>query len=286
MKFSLGSRVRMIELGEDNIQHLDVDKRGGWMVTLFLVTEGRLLVSETHPVLRRPRQLVIEANAAYCTRHHVLESIMSEKGTRGYIIQFEQSMVEWAGNGGDYKNEAGFYRLIEHPSMLELGHTEIRKMEWIFKLLMVEFSNQHNTGGQIISRTIDLLLMIVIRNVEGIAPCNKPVNILIHKFNRLLEQQYRTEKKVHNYARKLFVTAGYLNAVIKRDTGYPVGYHIRKRLMSEALLQATRMDTSVKEVAADLGFSDAAHFSKFFKKETGINFSSYRRQRSGASEAA
>jgi AraC family transcriptional activator of pobA len=36
---------------------------------------------------------------------------------------------------------------------------------------------------------------------------------------------------------------------------------------------------SMKEIAYELGFLDAAHFSKFFKVVTGVNFSAFKKEK-------
>jgi len=42
---------------------------------------------------------------------------------------------------------------------------------------------------------------------------------------------------------------------------------------------AVYSDVCMKEIAYLLGFSDTAHFSKFFKKSTGMNFSEFKRNK-------
>ena len=69
----------------------------------------------------------------------------------------------------------------------------------------------------------------------------------------------------------------YLNNIIKQATGNCAGFHIRQRIAGEAIRQAKLTGASMKEVASALGFDDNAHFSKFFKKTAGKNFSDIRK---------
>ena len=89
----------------------------------------------------------------------------------------------------------------------------------------------------------------------------------------LLEQKFKTNKKVSDYAALLFVTPNYLNEIIKHATGNSAGFHIRQKVALEAVRQTKLTGASMKEVAGRLGFNDNAHFSKFFKKVAGRNFS-------------
>ncbi|WP_409998185.1 helix-turn-helix domain-containing protein [Escherichia coli] len=47
--------------------------------------------------------------------------------------------------------------------------------------------------------------------------------------------------------------------------------------MREAKRMAIYSETSMKEIAYSLGFDNLAHFSKFFKNNSGSSFSNYRK---------
>jgi AraC-like DNA-binding protein len=84
---------------------------------------------------------------------------------------------------------------------------------------------------------------------------------------------------VKQYATELHVSANHLNEVVKRITGRCAGNQIRERIVLEAKRKAVSPQTSMKEVAFDLGYDDMAHFSKFFKSVCGKNFSTFKKER-------
>lgn len=269
---------RMIELNDVNPSNIQMPSSDGWTISLFLVFKGKLRITDTHPACHNPRVLEIPERAAYCTRHNVLPVIEIEEGTNACLIQFEQWILGAKDERMDFENQTGFFRLIEHPSVLDIAQSEMKRIEMVCKIMKEEVQKRRLLAVQTVSSIIYLLMTFVSRNLERLTIDDRPVNILVHKFIQLLEMNYKKQKRVSHYARDLFVTAGYLNAIVKRHTGRPVRYHIHKRVITEALRQARYMDSSLKEVADTLGFSDAAHFSKFFKRETGFNFSRIRRQ--------
>jgi AraC-like DNA-binding protein len=78
-----------------------------------------------------------------------------------------------------------------------------------------------------------------------------------------------------SYADAVHVSPAHLNENVKRVSGVSAGRHIRQRIVLEAKYNARTTALTMKEVAFKLGFTDSAHFSKFFKKNSGVNFSDF-----------
>lgn len=103
--------------------------------------------------------------------------------------------------------------------------------------------------------------------------------LMMQRFFTLLQQHHVSKKLVADYADELCITPNYLNAMVKKQTGYPASYHIQQYIVVEAKRHAMYSGLRLKEVAELLGFDDYAHFSKFFKNYSGMNFSDFRRSR-------
>ena len=101
---------------------------------------------------------------------------------------------------------------------------------------------------------------------------------LFGRFQQLLEAQYTRWKSVGEYADYLHVTPNHLSVSIRKETGQPASEHIRRRIVLEAKRLVSLDDVPLKEVAYQLGFEDVAHFSKLFKRCTGITFSDFKSQ--------
>lgn len=94
----------------------------------------------------------------------------------------------------------------------------------------------------------------------------------------LVEQRFKEDRKVDNYAKDLGITAKHLAHVIKKSTGK----HPSEWLESYALLEAKKMlrntDESIQNIAFDLNFATPSHFSKFFKDRTDMTPKEFRAQ--------
>jgi AraC-like DNA-binding protein len=96
------------------------------------------------------------------------------------------------------------------------------------------------------------------------------------QFRRLLFQKFRSMKKVKEYALELHLTEKTLNELVKNHTGKSASRVIYDQIVLEAKrLLLTGM--TAKAAAYDLGFDDPAHFSKFFKAQTEISPSEFRK---------
>jgi len=95
-------------------------------------------------------------------------------------------------------------------------------------------------------------------------------------FNPTLENNFLHKKKPSEYALLLNISTSYLNEAVKSATGLPVTFHIQQRIVLEAKRLLYHTDKSVKEIAAELGYTDYAYFSRFFNKAAGNTALSFR----------
>jgi AraC-like DNA-binding protein len=96
------------------------------------------------------------------------------------------------------------------------------------------------------------------------------------QFFDALEKHYTELHKVNEYAQLMHLSASYLQEAISAQTGKSVKTHIQEKLALEAKRKLLFSDISGKELAFDLGFDDPAHFSKFFKKQTGFSITAFK----------
>ena len=88
-------------------------------------------------------------------------------------------------------------------------------------------------------------------------------------FKRLLLVEYKRLKSPGEYAAELHLSTSYLNEVVKETTGFNVSYWIQQQIVLEAKRLLYYSQSSVKEIAHELGYEDHAYFSRLFKKAAG-----------------
>jgi len=86
----------------------------------------------------------------------------------------------------------------------------------------------------------------------------------------LLEGNFRKERHAAFYASLLGITPKRLNEILCEKFGLTLTRILHTRLILEAKREIAYGRKSFKEISFELGFSDQAYFSRFFKVQTGL----------------
>ncbi|MEX1213322.1 MAG: AraC family transcriptional regulator [Balneolaceae bacterium] len=92
---------------------------------------------------------------------------------------------------------------------------------------------------------------------------------VIRTFNVLVEEHFRTKKRVSDYAELMHKSPKTVTNLFSRYSRNTPLQVIHNRVIMEAKRLLVYTDKAVKEVGYDLGYSDPAQFSKLFKNHTG-----------------
>lgn len=102
---------------------------------------------------------------------------------------------------------------------------------------------------------------------------------LLAAFTRLVETDFCQRHSVEDYAHRLGITPAYLNTLARRFTGQTAQGVVHERVLLEAKRQLIYTTMTVSQISDNLGFSEAAYFSRFFKRLTGMPPREFRNRR-------
>lgn len=171
-----------------------------------------------------------------------------------------------------------FFGAQEIP-VISIPDDQLEKFETLYKVFIDEFTNRDHIQGEMLQMLLKRLIILTTRLAkEQLIPnqLNSEQIELIRKFNYLVDLHFREKRKVSNYAEMLFKspkTLSNLFAIYNHKSPQQV-IHERIALEAKRLMHYT--DKQNQEIAFELGFNDAAHFSRFFKNISGISPSQYR----------
>ena len=214
------------------------------------------------------QKYILEDNTVYCLAQGQYRSVALGEDAVGYCISLSPEFLY-------------FSDCIIHHGIRELVVLANAGLDDLIGLMYLECVKQDRTSFEILRNLLKAFIMICMRRASQHQDDwqNPPLSEerIVKKFFSLLQQYFATKKLVAEYADVLCITPNYLNAVVKRQTGFPASHHIQQLIIMEAKRHAIYSDLRMKEIADLLGFDDCAHFSKFFKSFSGTNFSTFKR---------
>jgi len=100
---------------------------------------------------------------------------------------------------------------------------------------------------------------------------------IFNRFIQLVEQNYRTERRVGWYGKQLSITAKYLSETVKQVSRRTPNDWIDNYVMIELRVQLRNTSKSIKEIARDMNFPNQSFLGKFFKEHAGMSPLAYRK---------
>lgn len=163
----------------------------------------------------------------------------------------------------------------------QLNDTQYQEIELIFKRMDKELSSDYLYKYDLL-RNYVMELIHTGQKLKPIESLESPANAsgrITSLFIELLERQFPIEsitqtiqlKSPADFAGILGVHINHLNKVLKETTGKTTTEIINGRIAEEAKLLLKQTQWNVSEIAFTLGFEEVAHFSNFFKKQSGLS---------------
>ncbi|WP_291912422.1 helix-turn-helix domain-containing protein [Chitinophaga sp. CB10] len=213
------------------------------------------------------------ANTVHILKPGQFRKLLLDDGCEGFCIHVTREFLE------QHEMHGMEQFLRAHPALSVTGEL-LADTEEILLQLRREYMLHAAVRLPIISRFFQLFLLYLAEQPapEVVHTSISAEQVLAEKFLQAVRSEFRTRKMVADYAAILWVTPGHLNRTVKHVTGFPASYHIQQQIILEAKRKARYSEMSMKEIAYDLGFEDASHFSKFFRNNSGVNFTDFRRQ--------
>ena len=120
-------------------------------------------------------------------------------------------------------------------------------------------------------------LFVTIKNCLGTAPSGKGKSMFpSNKYEEYILSHMYDKLDVHDFADHFGMSVPALTAALKRKFGKtPYQYYLSVKIELAKKMLATGK-TSVEDIAERLCFTDRTHFSKLFKRETGMSPAQFR----------
>jgi AraC-like DNA-binding protein len=210
--------------------------------------------------------------------HSILHSVSR---TGGYACIFTENFISTR-----EMQQSPLFRVGDKP-VVALNKEQALFFSSLFQKMLTVYNGDYLHKADLIKSCISLVIHEAMRIQPStlITPYKNGTSRITHLFMDLLERQFPIEqshdplklRSPQDFAVNLAVHINYLNRAVKEITGKPTSAHIAARITLEAkeLLQHTNW--SVADIAYALGFAYPAYFNNYFKRNTGITPSAFRK---------
>lgn len=132
---------------------------------------------------------------------------------------------------------------------------------------------------------LNQILLYIIRAYTAVPETNPPMQFISHQKSHVvrtildfMEEHYQEKISLEGIASNMYLSSIYISKLFKEETGEsPIHHLIQIRLRKAIELMKKHPDYSIKKIANEVGYEDAYHFSKIFKKHLGYTPTEYRK---------
>jgi AraC-like DNA-binding protein len=254
----------------------------GEMIEMIWLTSGQAQLQLAPFTRLQPgtgsRELLIQTGRLFAFSSLKYASVYLVPDSKGYWLRFSSTFLF---------NEEHPHSVAQLVSMrlwhlaetgVPLSPESLKDITETADYIHVEQDKDCPLAGFVAEQYLKIFLVQAFRTIKGTTYniTTGQRELLVERFLYLVSQNFRTSKQVRDYAERLSVSSNHLNTVIKDITGRTASQYIKDRVIAEARKEALIIGKRVKNISYNLGFSDPAHFSKYFRVVTGVNFTTYR----------
>jgi AraC family transcriptional activator of pobA len=166
-------------------------------------------------------------------------------------------------------------RDMEEAPLYKLSAADFATFKELFHSMEAEYMKGATYHIPILKLTLVRLLYELARMDEQrqhrVHPYHTHQSQVVHQYKTAVDQFFREQHTVQEYADHLHITAKHLSELVKKETGHTALSIIHQRLLQEALYLLHYSDMTMKEIGDLLGFTSPPHFTRFFKTQAGYS---------------
>ncbi|WP_373987154.1 helix-turn-helix domain-containing protein [Duganella sp. BuS-21] len=248
--------------------HIDNHTHPGLFQVLFLLG-GEVRANIGDAVWQRSGPVAITIHPS------VIHGFDFSPEAHGYVLTVDQNVIFSAAHGqGDL-----YSPLFVQPLAIGLEGIHQRLVALLENLSLEAAWPEygHTLMLEWLARSALLLLVRAQAEITLADQSGRSDFELFSRFRAEVEQHYKEQWQVGQYAEALRVTSTRLNRLCLKLSGQSAFDLTQDRLMLEACRKLTYLPASIASIAYELGFQDPAYFSRLFKKRMGISPKDFRR---------
>ncbi len=163
-----------------------------------------------------------------------------------------------------------------------LDEKETRSFGLLAEIFVDEFENRDNIQGEMLGVLLKRLIIKLTRLIKLQSPVGEISTSeldTVRQFNILVETNFKKLHQVQDYATMMFKSPKTLSNLFSKNCEKSPVQIIADRLFIESKRLLLYTDLPTGEIGFELGFAEAAHFSRFFRKMAGASPSEFKKMK-------
>src|SRR5690606_20069721 len=156
-------------------------------------------------------------------------------------------------------NDFEFFGSFQNPSVIVLNSNPLRRIQSLMSEIVDEYNDSQMLKLQKTRAILNLIYIEIARNYASIYVVESERYLLkIRQFEKLIEEKFKQNLSVREYASQLCVSEKHLNRIIKSCLNKTTSQLINDRVLLEAKRMLMNAEDSVAQIANELGFSESS----------------------------
>lgn len=245
-------------------------------ILVALCTQGECtLTVDTQKMTIRKNDVVIISD------RHIVDNFQSSADADGLVMVLSVNFFyEVVSNVSDVSTLFCFSR--QHP-VVALNDSEVELFRSYFFMLKDKVGATENRFRRDIVRTLILAMFydlsnVIVRVQETESKRQTRADAIFTQFIRMVETNFRRERRVGWYAEQLGITPKYLSETVKNVSRRTPNEWIDRYVTLEIRVLLKTSTKSIREIAEELHFPNQSFLGKFFREHVGVSPSTYRKK--------
>lgn len=244
-------------------------------ILIGLCTKGQILYK-----LDTVKQIITPGDILIVSEKHIVDQYQPSPDMQGLCmmlsINFFHEIIQ------DVKDVSSLFLFSRSHPVIKLEEKEIQTFKEYFFVIQQKIGDTHNYFRKDLIRTLLLAMFYDLSNViYRVQHYDKPrtrAEAIFTQYIKMVEANYKRERKVSWYADKLGITPKYLSETVKAVSRLTPNEWIEDYVMMECRVLLKNSTKNIKEISKEMNFPNQSFFGKFFKERTGISPLTFRKK--------
>ena len=212
---------------------------------------------------------------------HVIDNYVASNDINGLAMMLSVNFFYEVVN--DVRDVSLLFLFSRNHPVVSLNEDEVQTFKEYFFFLKKKVAENNNHFKRDLVRTMVLAMFYdlsnVIYRVQQVENKRQTrADAIFTQFIRLVEDNYKRERRVSWYAEHMCITPKYLSETVKTVSKHTPNEWIDKYVTLEARVLLKTSTMTIKEISDELHFANQSFLGKFFKEHVGMSPSAYRKQ--------